>query len=154
MRILPKASLIWKVSSVLLVVLSIEGCNNVSRQRSMAIAVKGLQQAFNNRECGMIYDGGDVHFQSNQRREDWISTCGTLRDRFGTWRNFTTETNNNWPIGEIGVVGSRGPSSQTGNIGLRRADWTVKTDRMELFNLQIEGKGERIDIPGFSGRYR
>jgi hypothetical protein len=155
MRNLPKTSLILRIVSILLVVLSISGCNNVSRQRSMAIdGVKGLQRAFNNRDCGMIYDGGDVHFQTNQRREDWISKCDALRDRLGSWESFSAETNNSWPIGGIGVVWVQGPAMFASGRYSVRADWAVKGDQVELFNLQIEGGRERVDIPGFSGRFR
>ena len=79
--------------------------------------------------------------------------CDGLRKRLETWRGFDTESNNNWPVGEVGIVWVDGTASFDTGIYRMRMDWNLHNGRAQLFNLQVDtGVEQRIVIPASSDR--
>ena len=131
------------------------GCNDISKQKSLAVsAAKRFQTLYNTGSCQQLYDDASHYFQSHETRPRWLRDCAELRTRFGPWSEFTPASNNNWPFGEVGIVWVRGSAQFLNGRAEVRLDWDLTNDRPALFNFLIEAGGEQTSIPGFTGEIR
>jgi hypothetical protein len=131
------------------------GCNDTQKQRTLTIsASKRFQSLYNGSACQQIYDGASPYFQSHETRPRWLRDCAEVQKRFGSWLEFTPNSNNTWPIGRVGIVWIRGTARFENGAAEVRLDWDLANDHTALFNVLIEQGGEQISIPGFTGEVR
>jgi hypothetical protein len=143
------------VLTVFTLVNILTGCNDISKQKSLAVsAAKRFQTLYNTGSCQQLYDDASHYFQSHETRPRWLRDCAELRTRFGPWSEFTPASNNNWPFGEVGIVWVRGSAQFLNGRAEVRLDWDLTNDRPALFNFLIEAGGEQTSIPGFTGEIR
>jgi hypothetical protein len=131
------------------------GCNDTSKQKSLAAAAaKRFQALYNSDSCQQLYDDASHYFQAHETRPRWLQDCAGLRTRFGSWSEFTPASTVTWPFGQVGIVWVRGPAKFLNATADVRLDWDLTNDRPALFNVLIEAGGEQTSIPGFTGEIR
>jgi hypothetical protein len=131
------------------------GCNDTSRQRSLAeAAAKRFQALYNSGSCQQLYDDASQYFQTHETRVRWLQDCDQLQRRLGRWAEFSPHESNSWPIGQIGIVWIRGPAQFMAGPAQVRLDWDLANDHAALFNILIETGGGQISVPGFTGEIR
>jgi hypothetical protein len=131
---------------------SLTGCNDTTKQKTMAeAAAKRFQALYNSGSCQQLYDEASHYFHTHVR---WLRDCDQLRKRFGRWAEFNPASNNNWPIGQVGIVWVRGSAQFESGQAQVRLDWDLANDHAALFNVLIETGGEEVSVPGFTGDIR
>ncbi len=131
------------------------GCNDISKQKSLAsAAAQRFWALYNTDSCQQLYDDASPYFQSHETRPRWLRDCAELRTRFGPWSDFTPATNNGYLFGTVGSVWVRGPAHFLNGEADVRLDWDLANDSPALCNLLIEAAGEQVSIPGFTGEIR
>jgi hypothetical protein len=131
------------------------GCNDTRRQRSLAVAAaKQFQALYNSGSCQQLYDDASQYFQTHETRGRWLQDCDQLRKRLGRWAEFSPHENNEWPLGQVGIVWIRGPAQFDAGPAQVRLDWDVANDHAAIFNILIETGSGQISVPGFTGEIR
>ena len=131
------------------------GCNDTSKQRSLAVAAaQHFQSLYNSGLCSQMYDDAGRYFQAHETRRRWLRDCDQLRKRFGFWSQFTPTSSAVWPVGQVGIVWVRGPARFESGPAEVRLDWNLTNGHAALFNVLIEAGGEQISVPGFTGEFR
>lgn len=134
---------------------SLVSCNNTTRQRSLAVAsAKRFQELYSGGSCPELYDEASRYLQKHETRDRWLRDCDEIRRRFGRLTEFRPESNNAWPIGDVGIVWVKGSAQFEKGFAQLRLDWDLSNDRPALSNVLIEAEGEQISLPGFTGDIR
>jgi hypothetical protein len=143
------------VLTVFALATGLTGCNDTTKQKTMAeAAAKRFQTLYNSGSCQQLYDEASHYFQTHETRVRWLRDCDQLRKRFGRWAEFNPASNNNWPIGQVGIVWVRGSAQFENGQAQVRLDWDLANDHAALFNVLIETGGEEVSVPGFTGDIR
>src|SRR5579864_89617 len=71
---------------------SLTGCNDTTKQKTMAeAAAKRFQALYNSGSCQQLYDEASHYFQTHETRVRWLRDCDQLRKRFGRWAERSEE---------------------------------------------------------------
>ena len=131
------------------------GCNNTKEQRALAVAgaaeflVKYNDQAFTE-----MYDEADLYVHRKASRRWWMERCSSVRAELGALKDFKPMTNNDYPIGNVGIVWVSGPAISESGPATLRLDWEIRSGSPKLFNFQVErGAGtSTISVPGYTAK--
>jgi hypothetical protein len=153
-----KAGVICRIAlsaALLVMTIALTGCNDVQKQRTMAVAAsQRFLSLYNNDACQQVYDEASHYFQAHETRSRWLRDCDEIRNCFGSWSAFVPTSNNGWGIGRVGVVWVRGPARFTSSAADVRLDWDLTPAQAALSNILIDQAGGQTSIPGFTGEIR
>jgi len=154
-NLIKNGTCIFSVSTTFALTCILTGCNDVSKQKSLAsAAAQRFRTRYNTDSCELLYDDASHYFQSRETRPRWLRDCAELRTRFGPWSDFTLASSNSYLFGDVGIVWVRGSAHFLNGEADVRLDWDLTNDQPALSNLLIEAGGEQISIPGFTGEIR
>jgi hypothetical protein len=131
------------------------GCSVTAEQRALVLETAGkprealaldgvsrLRDAFNRGACQSIFDEADRVFRLRQSQEAWLSECGRLREKLGSWRSFRAHLGHGPGVPLSVVVYGEAEFAK----GRWRASTQVETvwhfdeGRAELFSLFLDGE--------------
>jgi hypothetical protein len=154
-NLIKSGTYLLSVSAAFALACILTGCNDISKQKSLAsAAAQRFRALYNTDSCQQLYDDASHYFQSHETRPRWLRDCAELRTRFGPWSDFTPASNNSYLFGTVGNVWVRGPAHFHNGEADVRLDWDLTTDHPALSNFLIEAAGEQVSIPGFTGDIR
>ena len=142
------------LAAVPLVLGPLSGCNNTPKravaevdnqhQRLAISGIEKLRQALNAGECESIYDAAIDDFRRSEEKQDWLTKCGRIRDKWGRWDAFTAAY---WyKPDDIAVAVEGRAAFQKGDCSIHVV-WILDHERVRLRWLFLNAGSAQIEAP-------